>query len=147
MKRSGDALSYSFQLVGGKKRTVQDLYHWFLKASWLHVLATIAAGFLLINLVFGLLFLIVGGIQTGSNRRIVDAFFFSVQTFGTIGYGHAYPESIGANALVTLESLTSVVFTALVTGLVFSKFSRPTQRGWSLPTMPWCIRLTEFQPL
>ena len=57
-----------------------------------------------------------------------DAFFFSVQTMGTIGYGAMFPESTAANVLVVAESITSLTLTALATGLVFAKFSRSTAR-------------------
>ena len=55
-------------------------------------------------------------------------FFFSVQTMGTIGYGAIYPESFAANCVVVAESIVGLIVTALSTGLVFAKFSRPTAR-------------------
>ena len=57
-----------------------------------------------------------------------DAFFFSVQTMGTIGYGAMYPESPIANAIMVGETFVSLTLTALMTGLIFAKFSRPTAR-------------------
>jgi inward rectifier potassium channel len=55
-----------------------------------------------------------------------QAFFFSVQTFATIGYGQIGPNGFGANALVTVEALVGLIFQALATGLLFARFSRPT---------------------
>ena len=54
------------------------------------------------------------------------AFFFSVETFGTIGYGHVAPSGIAVNTLITCESLVGLLSLALATGLVFARFSRPT---------------------
>jgi len=56
------------------------------------------------------------------------AFFFSIETFGTIGYGHVSPLGLNANVLVTIESVITLFGVALTTGLVFARFSRPTAR-------------------
>jgi inward rectifier potassium channel len=55
-----------------------------------------------------------------------QAFFFSVQTFATIGYGQIGPNGFAANSLVTIEALVGLMFQALATGLLFARFSRPT---------------------
>src|SRR5207245_5771049 len=55
-----------------------------------------------------------------------QAFFFSVQTFATIGYGQIGPNGFSANSLVTIEALVGLIFQALATGLLFARFSRPT---------------------
>jgi inward rectifier potassium channel len=128
MKRTGDPLSYRLKLIGKAGVRSKDLYHWFLRASWTVVLLTIAVSHIAVNIVFGAAFFVVGGVESARPDNFLDAFYFSVQTFGTIGFGHVHPTSDAANMLVTLESLISVVFSALVTGLIFSKFSRPTGR-------------------
>jgi inward rectifier potassium channel len=128
MKRPGDPLSYRLKLVGPAGVRVSDLYHLFLRTSWSVVLLVIALLHIAINVLFAIGFLVVGGIEPLTPNSFPEAFYFSVQTFGTIGFGHVHPVSHAANLLVTLESLTAVVFTALVTGLLFSKFSRPTAR-------------------
>ena len=70
----------------------------------------------------------IGGIAHARAGSFRDAFFFSVQTMGTIGYGAMYPESTAANVLVVAESIVGLMLTALATGLVFAKFSRSTAR-------------------
>lgn len=84
----------------------------------------IVAMFLALNAVFATLYLLEGGIKHARPGSFSDAFYFSVQTMGTIGYGDMYPMSPAANALVVTEAVVSLIMTALVTGLVFSKFSQ-----------------------
>ena len=60
--------------------------------------------------------------------RFLRAFFFSVDTFATIGYGNVYPVGVLPNWLVTVEAIIGLLFVALLTGLVFARFSRPTAR-------------------
>jgi inward rectifier potassium channel len=61
-------------------------------------------------------------------QSFFDAFCFSVETMGTIGYGAMYPSSVAANTIMIVESVTSLIVTAVATGLVFAKFSRSTSR-------------------
>src|SRR4029077_2976104 len=92
-------------------------------------LAILAAAFIGINALFGLAYLAVpGSIENARPGSLIDAFFFSVQTMGTIGYGKLTPATLYANVLVTVEVLVSLLGIAMVTGLAFAKFSRPTAR-------------------
>jgi inward rectifier potassium channel len=72
--------------------------------------------------------MVIGGVAHARDGSFLDAFFFSVQTIGTIGYGAMYPESTAAEAMVVLESTVGLILTALATGMVFAKFSRSTAR-------------------
>jgi len=84
------------------------------------------------NLLFALAFVACGdGALLGPGAdmmggRFSRAFFFSVQTFATIGYGQIGPNGFAANAVVTLEALVGLMYQALATGLLFARFSRPT---------------------
>jgi inward rectifier potassium channel len=98
-----------------------------LRLSWTRTLLLVAGCYLGVNAIFAGLYWVAGGVAH-AHAGLVDYFYFSVQTMGTIGYGAMFPESQAANLLVVLESAVSLVFTALVTGLVFAKFSRPTAR-------------------
>jgi inward rectifier potassium channel len=113
-------------VVGTKPHPIRDAYHSLLRMSWPGVLMTIALLFLATNAVFGVLFMIVGGVNGARDGSLRDAFFFSVQTLGTVGYGTMYPTSTGANVLVTAESIAGVILTALATGIVFARFSQTT---------------------
>lgn len=122
------AQPYEVRVVNAPPSPLRDVYHLFLRASWPVALGVITAAYAALNAVFALGFLATGGIANARPGSFVDAFDFSVQTMGTIGYGAMAPVSRAANVLVDLESLVSLTATALATGLLFSKFSRPTVR-------------------
>ena len=115
-------------LVNKPPETFSDLYHRMLRASWRVTVLVIATLVMTVNVVFAVAFYIVGGIGGARHGSFADAFFFSVQTVATIGYGAFYPQSLGAHILVTLESIVGILVAAISTGLVFAKFSIPTAR-------------------
>lgn len=106
----------------------REPYRLMLSCPWWGFLLLIAAGYLAINLLFAGLYLLdpagIGGVPEGSVAGFSEAFFFSVQTLGTIGYGVLHPRSLTVHLLVTLQALVSLIFTAVTTGLVFARFSR-----------------------
>src|SRR4051812_9478886 len=106
-----------------------DFYHGVLTASWPVFFAQLAGFFLGVNLVFALLYAADrGGIVNARPGSFADAFFFSVQTLGTLGYGAMAPRSLYTNLVVTAESFTSILIVALYTGVIFARFSRPFAR-------------------
>jgi inward rectifier potassium channel len=115
-------------IIGAPRTTLRDFYHLFLRARWSAALAAIVAAYLLLNAVFALGYFWSGGVTNARPGSLFDAFCFSVQTMGTVGYGYMYPSSRAANVFVVVESVTSLVVTAVATGLVFAKFSRSTAR-------------------
>jgi inward rectifier potassium channel len=117
---------YSIIVVGDQRSILRDFYHSLLRRPWPVMIATISAVFLFANLAFAAAFMVTGGIAPAAHHSFLDAFFFSVQTMGTIGYGALYPDSTAANTLVVIESTVSLLLTAISTGLVFAKFSRST---------------------
>ena len=119
---------YQIRIVGDQPTLLRDFYHALLRLPWWVTIAAIAAAFLLVNALFAVGFLLTGGVANAAAGSFADAFFFSAQTMGTIGYGAMYPQSRAANALVVAEAIVGLTLTALFTGLVFSKFSRSTAR-------------------
>lgn len=106
-----------------------DFYHGVLTASWPVFMLQLLSLFLSVNLIFALLYVVdPGGITNGRPGNFIDAFFFSVQTLGTLGYGVMAPRSLYANILVTAESFTGILIIALFTGIIFARFSRPVAR-------------------
>jgi inward rectifier potassium channel len=109
-----------------------SIYHLLLTISWPRFLGLVTGSYLLINALFGAAYAALGpgaiaGYQAAPalSSRLLRGFFFSVQTFATIGYGQMAPASLAANLLVTVESLVGLLGFALATGLLFARFSRP----------------------
>jgi inward rectifier potassium channel len=103
-----------------------DLYLYLMICSWPLLILQIAAAFFLANGFFALMFYLDGGIEHA--RSFADNYFFSVETMATVGYGKMAPVSFFAHLLMSFEALTGLLGFALVTGLIFAKFSRPTAR-------------------
>jgi inward rectifier potassium channel len=117
----------TFYVIGDDRAVLQDAYHTFLRLPWSATLGVIAVGFFAVNLVFAALYFAIGGV-TGADGSFFDALSFSVETLATIGYGAMYPTSTAAHTVMIFESIVSLILTALATGLVFTKFARPTTR-------------------
>ncbi len=115
--------------IGGRpRRRFEDVYLTLLSSSWLRLLTFLALAYLAVNSLFALGYVWGGDCIADAQVSFSDAFFFSVQTMATIGYGHWYPTTLWAHALVTVETLTGLLGIAMVTGLSFAKFSRATAR-------------------
>jgi inward rectifier potassium channel len=114
--------------IGLQPHPMADIYHFALRAPWSLLLGGIGALYLVSNALFALIYLVLGGINNARPGSFADAFFFSVQTMSTIGYGQMWPLTMTAHLVVTLEALVGLLALALVTGLIFSKFARPTAR-------------------
>ena len=126
--------SFNVTRTGLSFLTSLNLYHTLLTMSWRVFLSLMLLLFFLSNIVFGLLYSTLGGdalVDTSHAPEMnlfIRGFFFSVQTFATIGYGTIHPAGIVPNLLVTLESYYSLLANALITGVVFARFARPTAR-------------------
>ncbi|MGO8804135.1 ion channel [Candidatus Binatus sp.] len=113
---------------GAPTRALDDLYHYLVTVSWPALIGIIASAFIIANLVFAVGYYFDGGVENARYRSFADMFFFSIQTMATIGYGKMVPVTLFSNILVSIEALTGLLALALMTGLVFAKFSRPTAR-------------------
>ncbi len=118
----------SAEIVGWKPDLLHDFYYFLISTSWPVLLTAFVAAFLATNAFFGGLYALLGGVQNARPGSFLDGFFFSVETMGTIGYGEMTPRSDTAHLLVTTEAMLSLLGVAVVTGLVFAKFSRPRAR-------------------
>ena len=103
----------------------RDTYHFLMENSWTTLIAVLSFLFFFLNFVFALLFYWGSDCLAQSNGSFADAFFFSVQTLATIGFGHIYPKTFYANIIVTIEAFVGTLGTAVMTGLIFAKFSIP----------------------
>ena len=109
-------------------RPENNFYHWLLGTSWTSFLLLVIFVYLGTNLLFALAYLACGdgAITHAQPGSLLDAFFFSVQTMATIGYGRMTPVGNWPNAIVTFEAFFGIVYSALTTGLAFARFTRPT---------------------
>jgi inward rectifier potassium channel len=105
-----------------------DLYYWVMEMSWPMFIGLVSLLFLVINIVFGLIYAAMpGAVVNAQPYSVVDGFFFSVDTLGTVGYGVMAPATRFAHAIASIEILTGLFFSATMTGLIFARFARPRQ--------------------
>jgi inward rectifier potassium channel len=107
----------------------QEPYHLMLTLPWVGFIAIVSLLYLALNIGFAGLYLLGGDcIVNGKSGSFTDAFFFSVQTFAGIGYGVLSPKTTYSNYIVVLEAITGLFALALLTGLSFARFARPTAK-------------------
>lgn len=111
--------------VGGWR----DTYHWILCLSWPRFAAFLLAVYFAINLVFASAYALggacIGEMTPGS---FPESLFFSIETLATVGYGHMYPATLYGHMVVTTEIIVGMFWVAVITGLIFVRFARPTAR-------------------
>ncbi|MBI1791753.1 MAG: hypothetical protein HYR60_29860 [Acidobacteria bacterium] len=126
--------SFNVQRRGLPFLRSMSLYHSLLTMSWWKFQAVVILFYFLTNAAFAAGYILCGtGAFEGSQARTLsgrfaEAFFFSVQTLATIGYGRISPHNLAANILVSAEALAGLLGFALATGLLFSRFSRPSAK-------------------
>jgi inward rectifier potassium channel len=108
-------------------------YQTLLTMSWPAFLLMFVGIYFFINALFAGVFVALGPAALNApglsySNRFLEAFFFSVETFGTIGYGNIVPLGTVANFAVVAESIVSIMTIALATGIIFARFSRPVPR-------------------
>jgi len=113
--------------IGHTSTLFDDLYHRVLRAPWSLFFLALIVMFLGINVIFAAIYRTHPG-DVSSVNDFEDAFYFSVQTLATIGYGTMAPQTRFAHLVVVAEALTGTLSVALVTGATFAKFARPTAR-------------------
>ena len=104
----------------------QDIYYYAMTSSWPVFFAGIAVVFLVLNLCFAALFMLgdnpIGNLYP---NNFLGAFFFSVETLATVGYGDMHPQTVYGHTIATLEIFVGMACVALITGVMFARFSRP----------------------
>ena len=114
---------------GIHREVLQDLYHYAMMVSWPRLFATIIAFFLLFDVLFGCLYhLVPDCIANLSPPGFLGDFFFSVETLATVGYGEMHPQTLYGHTIAMIEIFTGLLMLALITGLMFARFSRPRAR-------------------
>ncbi|MES2515224.1 MAG: ion channel [Bacteroidota bacterium] len=108
-----------------------DIYHWLLSISWMQFITLVFISYVAVNTLFALVYFSIGaekfggmGVGTGS-EKFYQLFFFSAQTLTTVGYGHIFPNSPFVSSVAAIESMLGLMGFALVTGLLYGRFSKP----------------------
>jgi inward rectifier potassium channel len=110
----------------GAPPPVADLYYWVMEMSWPVFVGLVSLLFLALNILFGCIYAAMpGAIANAAPYSLLDGFFFSVDTLGTVGYGVMAPATHLAHAIASVEILTGLFFSATMTGLIFARFARP----------------------
>jgi len=117
-----------------------NLYLMLIDTTWPRFLAVVLGGFLSINIVFATTYMLLGieHLQ-GSEPEMsafTNAFFFSIHTLTTVGYGNMFPRGAGANLVAAIEAATGLMVFAIATGLLYGRFSKPSDAwpaafGWA----------------
>lgn len=111
---------------GASRYDLSDPYHIAIDLSWKGFALAFLAAEVAINLIFaGLYFVAPGCIANARPGSFFDVFFFSVETLATVGYGVMAPATLYGHAVSAFEIACGMAFTAIMTGLVFIRFSRP----------------------
>ncbi|MDE2006587.1 MAG: hypothetical protein KGI51_08480 [Rhodospirillales bacterium] len=118
--------AYEIGKRGAVRFDWRDPYHIAVGLSWPRFLATMIGLELALNSGFATLYWAMpGAIANARPGSFADAFFFSLETLATVGYGVMAPATIYAHLVASAEILTGMMFVALATGLTFVRFSRP----------------------
>lgn len=123
--------SYNIRRIGALSG-VRDFYKFLIDLPWWKFIFLSFGVYLSINALFAALYVLVGidqlkGIDP-QHSDFLNAFFFSVQTLTTIGYGHISPSGLVANLIAVVESFTGLLSIALITGLLYGRFSKPSSK-------------------
>ena len=118
--------SYEFRKRGVSRFDLRDPYHLAVTLTWPQFLAALFVLYLSVNIVFATLFwLVPGSVANARLGSFADAFFFSIETLATVGYGEMYPATAYGRLVAGGEIVCGLAFTAILTGLTFVRFSRP----------------------
>ena len=118
--------AFEFEKKGISRFDMRDPYHLAIALTWPQFLAALLALYLFVNVAFATLFwLVPGSVANARPGSFADAFFFSIETLATVGYGEMYPATLYGHVVVATEIACGLAFTAILTGLTFVRFSRP----------------------
>lgn len=126
--------SFNIIRTGIPRFSDYSMIHELLTMSWIRFLSMVFAAYLVMNLLFASMYYFIGmdqfmgPIAENKVEQFQEAFFFSAQTLATVGYGRMNPIGLGANLVSSFESMVGLIVIAIITGLVYGRFSRPVIR-------------------
>lgn len=122
--------SSNVRYAGTPTFTIAEVFHWLTRLTWTRFLSYVVLLYAVVNFIFALFYYWAGVENLGITPEepwfdILECFFFSTQTFTTVGFGKISPTGIASNIIASIESLLGLLTFALVTGLIYGRFSRP----------------------
>jgi len=127
--------SFNSRRVGLPLFETFNFYHYLVRISWTKFIFIVAVGYVVLNLFFAVIYYLMGvdtsltGTITETQfDKFLEAFFFSAQSFTTVGYGRISPVGFWGSMIAAFESLIGLLALALATGLLYGRFSRPAAK-------------------
>jgi len=113
-----------------RKRSINDLYTYFIDISWFQFFFLIIFAYTVLNILFGALYVAIGIEQITKPKGtffedFLNGFFFSAQTLTTVGYGGIAPKGITANFIAAFEAMIGLLSFSFITGMLYGRFSKP----------------------
>ncbi len=124
----------SFNIVKkGASTGFRDVYRYMIEISWTRFFTLLFLGYIVMNLIFTLFYFWCGyegivGIAADEEHPFIQTFFFSVQTFTTVGYGTLSPSGFLIQSLAAIEAFVGFLSFSLATGLAYGRFSKPNSK-------------------
>lgn len=125
---------FNVKRVGQSFEAWLNLYNRLITVRWSTFILIVLIVYLILNLVFASLYYLIGvehlaGVDmTNTHSQFWDAFFFSAQSLTTVGYGRIAPVGFAASFVAGIEALSGLMMFAIITGLLYGRFSRPNPR-------------------
>ncbi|TDQ30277.1 ion channel [Tenacibaculum caenipelagi] len=112
-----------------RRFSADDLYTFFIELAWWQFFVFIIAGYTLLNILFGIVYMLIGIEQVTTTQGdfigdFLNGFFFSAQTLTTVGYGGMAPKGIAANTIAAFEAMVGLLSFSFITGLLYGRFSK-----------------------
>ncbi len=116
----------------GTRLRDENLYLKLIDTTWPRFFLVVLAVFVVVNFAFAAVYLAIGIDHLKGNEpemsAFVNAFFFSVHTLTTVGYGNVFPRGASMNTVSAIEAATGLMVFAVLTGILYGRFSRPSAR-------------------
>lgn len=113
-----------------RKKSISDLYTYFIDISWFQFFFLIILSYTIVNILFGFIYVGIGIEQITKSKGnfiedLLNGFFFSAQTLTTVGYGGIAPKGMLANFIAAFEAMIGLLSFSFITGLLYGRFSKP----------------------
>lgn len=127
--------TFNSRRVGLRFWETFNFYHYLVGVSWFKFSLIIFTGYVTLNLLFAVVYYLLGvdthllGVIANSEfDKFMESFFFSAQSFTTVGYGRISPVGMWTSSIAAFESLVGLMCLAIATGLFYGRFSKPVSK-------------------